>query len=272
MEKFFAKHLGGRYQESVKESVQKRLDEMWIPVESVVLEEPEGDIETAKTAPLPPVNVADLKPLKLKYKSKAAVRGQEIDLDVAVAVSEAKRGGQDVWRIISEQTSMMGSAADTFDVDHKTLLPIYRGVKQAGTTITINYSESAINGSINLPGREMPLTSELEAPVYGTDSALDLVLSLLPIATGYKTTLRTFDVLSQSVKVFSLEVTGVEKVTVPAGTFDAFKVELKNMDGEPGGGTFYIKTDKNRCMVRSVKELPPMVGGGTMTSELQAIE
>ncbi len=272
MEKFFAKHLGGRFQESVKESVQKRLDEMWVPVESVVLEKPEGDIETAKTAPLPAVDTANLKPLKLKYKSKAAVRGQEIDLEVAVNVSKAKRNGQNIWRIISEQSSMMGSAADTFDVDHKTLLPIYRGVKQAGTTIAINYSETAINGTINMPGREMPLTNELEAPVYGTDSALDVVLASLPIAPGYKTTLRTFDILSQSVKIMALEVTGVEEVTVPAGTFETYKIELKNMDGEPGGGTVYIKTDQDRCVVRSVKQLPPMVGGGTLTSELQAFE
>ena len=60
-------------------------------------------------------------------------------------------------------------------------------------------------------------------------------------------------------------------VTVPAGTYEAFAVELKNMDGEPGGGTVYL--DKNsRCVVRSVMQLPPMMGGGTVTSELQSVE
>ena len=271
-EKFFAKHLGGRYQETVKESVQKRLGEIVVPIATVTLEEPAGDMEAAKTAPLPAVDTSNLKPSKMKYAAKAAVRGQEFDLDVAVACSGAKRGGQDVWRIISEQSSPMGAAADTFDVDIKTLIPVYRGVKQGGTTVRVNYSETAINGAISMPGREMPLESKLDAPVYGTDNALDVVLGSLPLAPGYKTTLRTFDILSQSVKVMTVEVAGIEKVTVPAGTFDAFKVELKNMDGEAGGGTVYINKGVDHYKVRSVMELPPMVGGGTVTSELQAVE
>jgi hypothetical protein len=166
----------------------------------------------------------------------------------------------------------MGAAADTFDVDLKTLIPVYRGVKQGPATVRVNYSKTAINGAISMPGREMPLASELDAPVYGSDAALDLVVALLPLAPGYKTTLRTFDVLSQSVKIMTLEVAGVEKVTVPAGTFDAFKVELKNMDGEAGGGTVYVSTGTDRHKVRSVMQLPPMMGGGTVTSELRAVE
>jgi len=271
-EKFFAKHLGGRYQESVKESVAKRLGEMVVPVETVKLDEPAGDIEAAKTAPLPAVDTSHLKRAKLTYAGKVAMQGQEIDVESAVSHAGAKRGDHDVWRIIAAQTSPMGEAADTFDVDLKTLIPVYRGAKQGPATVRVNYSEKAIKGAISMPGREMPLSSDLEAPVYGSDSALDVVLASLPLAPGYKTTLRTFDVLSQAVKILTVEVAGVEKVTVPAGTFETFKVELKNMDGEAGGGTVYVKTGDDRYKVRSVMQLPPMMGGGTMTSELRAVE
>jgi len=272
MEKFFAKHLGGRYQEDVPEDIQATLDEMTVPVETVVLTQPEGDMETAKTAPLPAVDTANLKPAKMTYTGKAAVAGQEIDLEMIIDLVQAKRGDRGVWRIIGEQKSMMGSATDTFDVDQKTLMPVYRGVKQAGTTVRLNYSDKAIDGMITMPGREMPLKSELEAPVYGSDTALDLVIASLPLAEGYKCSFRTFDLLSQAVKVMTLEVKGVEEVTVPAGTFKTFKVELKNMDGEPGGGTIFVDTNKPRCVVRSEMELPPMMGGGTVTSELQSLE
>lgn len=271
-EKFFAKHLGGRYQEDVKESVQKRLDEMIVPVETVVLEEPKGDIEAAKVAPLPEVDGSGLKPMKMSYAAKAATRGQEIDLQIAVACESAKRGERDVWRIISEQSSAMGAAADTFDVDLKTLKPVYRGVKQGPATVRVNYSDAEITGAISMPGNEMPLSSKLEAPVYGSDTALDLVVASLPLAPGYSTVVRTFDILSQSVKIMTLEVAGVESVTVPAGTFEAFKVELKNMDGEPGGGTMYVSTGAERRKVKSVMELPAMMGGGTVTAELKALE
>jgi dipeptidyl aminopeptidase/acylaminoacyl peptidase len=271
-EKFFAKHLGGRYQESIKPSVEKRLGEMVVPIATVKLEEPAGDIEAAKIAALPAVNTSNLKPAKMKYAAKAAVQGQEIDLDMAVACSGAKRDGRDVWRIISDQSSPMGSAADTFDVDPKTLIPVYRGVKQGGVTVKMSYSETAITGAIHTPGGDMPLDTKLEAPVYGSDAALDLVVASLPLAPGYKTTLRTFDILSQSTQIMTLEVAGIESVTVPAGTFEAFKVELKNMDGAPGGGTVYINKSADHHMVRSVMQLPPMMGGGTVTSELKTVE
>lgn len=272
MEKFFAEYLGGRYQESVKESVAKRLEEMTVPVETVVLEKPEGDIEAAKTAPLPPVDADNLKPSKLKYAAKAAVRGQEIDMEIAVNCAKVKRGKREVWRMISEQKSAMGTATDTFDVDVGTLMPVYRGAKQGNATVAVNYTEKAINGKISLPGQDMPLTSELEAPVYGDGAALDAVLASLPLAAGYKATLRTFDILSQSTSVMTLEVAGKEKVTVPAGTFDTFKIELKRMDGDPGGGTVYINAGEKRYKVRSVMQLPAMTGGGSITSELQAAQ
>jgi len=40
MEKFLAKHLGGRFQEDVREETQQRLDEITVDVQSVTLEEP----------------------------------------------------------------------------------------------------------------------------------------------------------------------------------------------------------------------------------------
>jgi hypothetical protein len=118
----------------------------------------------------------------------------------------------------------------------------------------------------------MPLASKLIAPVYGGEGALDLVLASLPLAPGYATTFRTFDILTQSTKIMTLEVVSVEEVTVPAGTFEAYKVELANMDGEPGGGTVFVSTGEGHQKVRSVMQLPPMMGGGTVTSELQAVK
>ena len=70
----------------------------------------------------------------------------------------------------------------------------------------------------------------------------------------------------------SLAVTGIESITVPAGSYEAYAVELKNMDGEPGGGTVYVDSAAGHHVVKSVMQLPAMMGGGTVTSELQAVE
>jgi hypothetical protein len=51
-----------------------------------------------------------------------------------------------------------------------------------------------------------------------------------PSPRGYTTVFRNFDLNTQKPTVKELKVVGVEKVTVPAGTFDAYKVEVADAD------------------------------------------
>ena len=64
----------------------------------------------------------------------------------------------------------------------------------------------------------------------------------------------------------TLTIDGAE-VTVPAGTFKAWKVEQTSVDGEPGTTTLWIATD-SRKVVKLTATLPQM-GGAVLTSELQ---
>ncbi len=271
MERFFSKHLGGRVQEDIRPEIKETYDGLMVPVASVTLKEPEGDLDAAMTTPLPDVDANLVKPGKLTYKAVANVQGMDIDLDVTVEISEGQFDGKPAWMTVSTQQSMMGGAIDTFVVDGTNLLPLYRGVKQGGTVITMDYSETAVTGKISMGPQEMPVDTELEAPVFGDGTALDLAVSCLPLEPKYKTSLRYFDMLSQQVKVYVVEVTSIEDVTVPAGTFEAFKIELRPMGNEPGGGTVFVDT-KTRYQVRATMQLPAMAGGGTVTSELTAIE
>ena len=271
-EQFFARHIGGRYQESVADDIQGSLDDMRVPVETVELTKPESGLEEAKTAPLPAVDTSIFKPSKLKYKAAASTQGQVMDIDISVDLSRAKIDEREVWCLVTEQSSPQGTAFDTFMVDLDSVLPVYRGIKQGPAVITVNFTETAIDGNISYGGRDMPVKTELEAPVFGTDAALELAISALPLKTGYKTTYRAFDLMSQSVNPFSLEVTGIENVTVPAGSFETFKIEVRRLDSEPGGGTYYFNTSGSRQMVRSVTQLPAMAGGGTVTTELSGVE
>ncbi|MBN2185363.1 MAG: S9 family peptidase [Candidatus Krumholzibacteriota bacterium] len=271
-EQFFAKHIGGRFQESVPDDIQGSLEDMSVPVETVTLTKPDSGLEKAKTAPLPAVDTSIFKPAKLKYKASAETQGQVLDIGIAVNLSKTKIDGQKVWCLITEQSGPQGTALDTFMVDLDSGQPVYRGIKQGPAEITVNFTKTNIDGVINYGGQVMPVKMELEAPVFGSDAALELAISGLPLKTGYKTTYRAFDLMSQSVNPFSLEVTGIENVTVPAGSFETFKIEVRRLDGDPGGGTYYFNTSGSRQMVRSVTQLPAMAGGGTVTTELAGIE
>ena len=64
-----------------------------------------------------------------------------------------------------------------------------------------------------------------------------------------------------------LKVVGIEDVTVPAGTFKAWKVEIKSADGEPGDQTVWVDSTSRR-IVKIIATLPDM-GGAVATMELQ---
>ena len=56
-------------------------------------------------------------------------------------------------------------------------------------------------------------------------------------------------------------------MTVPAGTFSTWKLEVSSAEGEPGSVTIWVDRDTRR-VVKTVASLPEM-GGAVVTMELQ---
>jgi len=63
-----------------------------------------------------------------------------------------------------------------------------------------------------------------------------------------------------------LKVAGKESVTVPAGTFDAFRVEVTSADGGAEKTTLWIATDGRKPV--KVSSVMPQMGGAVLTAEL----
>jgi hypothetical protein len=91
-------------------------------------------------------------------------------------------------------------------------------------------------------------------------------IAALPLAEGYSTTFRNFDLMQQKVRLKQARVAGVEDVTVPAGTFKAWKVEITSADGGADSTTVWI-AQESRQVVKTRATLPQMAGA-VMTSEL----
>ena len=86
----------------------------------------------------------------------------------------------------------------------------------------------------------------------------------LPLADGYSTSFRNFDVQSQKGKIVQLAVVGSERITVPAGTFDAYKLELSADDGQKT--TVWVAKDTHQPVKFSA--VVPRMNGAVVTSEL----
>jgi dipeptidyl aminopeptidase/acylaminoacyl peptidase len=271
MEKFLAKQLGGRYQQDVPENLQKRLDVITVDPKTVALAAAPKGAADAETAPLPVVNMDLLRPMSLEYKGKALVMGQEVNFGIERSFAKGASDAAPSWRIISEQTSDMGSSIDTFDVDGSTFLPIRWSGRQGPATVVLNFTSSTVKGAISMGGNEMPVDMALAAPVYGDGSSFEVLVGGLPLAPGYETMLRVFDFQMQKSRAMTLAVIGTESITVPAGTFQCYKVEAKPVDEDSGHSIIFVNTRDPRCMVKGMFEMPPQAGGGTATADLTAI-
>jgi hypothetical protein len=92
------------------------------------------------------------------------------------------------------------------------------------------------------------------------------VIARLPLAAGYATTFRNFDVEKQKLEIRQLKVVATESVTVAAGTFDAYKVESVAADDEANKQTLWIAKDSHKVV--KISATLPSLGGALLTSEL----
>jgi hypothetical protein len=101
--------------------------------------------------------------------------------------------------------------------------------------------------------------------LFADGPSTPLAIATLPLADGYTTTFRNFDMQTQQSRVVQLSVVGSEQATVPAGTFDTFKVEMTSAGGQKA--TAWVAKD-TRVVVKSAVT-SPQLNDATVTMELQ---
>jgi hypothetical protein len=107
----------------------------------------------------------------------------------------------------------------------------------------------------------------VEGSLFADGTATSTILATLPLAEGYATQFTNFDMMSQGAKLMDLKVVGVEDVTVPAGAFKAYKVEITPADGEAGGSTIWVAQTGGKLLKE--RQVMPQMQGAVVVSELQ---
>jgi len=256
-EKFFAKYLGGRAEEGGTPEVVARLKEVTVDPKTVVLAKKvdAGSVGLPKAA-------ADLQPGTYKYKAKLSMGGQEMAMDMSTTIKE--ENGK--WIATGTMQSAMGEASDVSTIEKGTLVVSKRTIKQGPATIDVSFAGNKATGTMNMNGQDRPIAADLGGPIFADAAASEMTIGALPLADGYTTSFRNFDVRKQKEKLLQLKVVGAESVTVPAGTFDTYKVELSSADGGGDKQTLWIAKD-SRKPVKMTAVLAEM-GGATITQEM----
>ena len=92
------------------------------------------------------------------------------------------------------------------------------------------------------------------------------MIGCLPLAEGYSATFRNFSLQTQKVKLMEAKVAGVETVTVPAGKFETWKVEITSADGGSDHATLWVAKESRATVKMSA--VMASAGGAPMTAEL----
>ncbi|HEY0372846.1 MAG TPA: prolyl oligopeptidase family serine peptidase [Thermoanaerobaculia bacterium] len=253
-EKFLAKHLNGRYQESMSPEVTTRLGEITVDVKSV--EKPKRVATVSVPKP-----TSDLAPSSAKYKIAIGMGGQTMNMDLA---SEIVEEGSN-WVATDTIKGPMGEIKDRVVMSKGTLVPSARTATQGPVTIELAYTDKKATGTMNMGGQARPIDADLGGLLFADGAGMGSVIGTLPLADGYTATYRNFDVQKGKEKTMQLRVAGSESVTVPAGTFDAWKVEILPVD-EAGNMILWIDKASHKN-VKTTAVIASM-GGATMTQEL----
>ena len=256
-EKFLAKYLGGRYQEGGKPEVTERLKEITVDPKTVVLAK---KVEANSVgAPKP---ATDLQPGTYKYQAKIDAGGQQIPLSASTSIAED--GG--AWIATDVIDTPNGPVTIVATLEKGTLIARKLNLKQGPVAINLDFTGDKAVGNMNVNGQDRTISVDLGGPLFANAAAAGQSIACLPLAEGYSTTFRNFDLEKQKVKLMQLNVSGVEKVTVPAGTFEAYKVDISSGDGGADKQTLWVASD-SRKVVKGSAVLASM-GGAILTEEL----
>ena len=256
-EKFLAKYLDGRYQEGATPEVAKRLTEIMVDPKTVVLTK---KVDAASVGV--PKPASELKAGTWKYEAKLALGPQQLTLKTSTVIKEENGS----WVATESMESPMGAATDVATLDKGTLILRKRSVHQGPVAIDLDFAGNKATGKMSMGGQDRPIDVDLGGPLFADGAASFNVIGSLPLADGYSTTFRNFDVQKAKPSLKQLTVAGSETVTVPGGKFETFKVELTSADGGSDKTTVWIAKE-SRIPVKISAVLASM-GGATMTSEL----
>jgi hypothetical protein len=150
-----------------------------------------------------------------------------------------------VWTLTTDIKFSEGPVSDVLALEKNTLIPrkesfkhfLHKGQPWKPVAIDLDFTGNKVTGSMKyVSGPDKPVAFGLSGRLFA-GTANEVTVGCLPLAEGYSTAFRYFDIeqlalnRSDREKLMLLKVVGMERVTVPAGTFDSYKVELTSPDG-----------------------------------------
>ncbi|MFB6279653.1 MAG: alpha/beta fold hydrolase [Salinibacter sp.] len=243
MEKFLAEHLGGRYQKSATDRIRTRLNEITVNPDSVTMPDTTA---TAKAKPDAPSGVAmmdgsKLEAATLSYDATMKMRGKSFDLSSTRTLRSTTTSGTKTWTVVGKTETPRATVTDSLIMDRSTLRPVSRH-QRGPLTMDVTYTDTSASGTVKVRGRSTSISKTFDRPTLAGGSHDLIALGTMPLKPGFSTSLQVFSPRQQTVRTANFEVTGTKTVTTPAGSFEAYVVDVTVGDDKVTGTVHLRKT------------------------------
>ncbi len=269
IERFLAQHLGGRSQEGLPDDIRQRLAALTVDVKTVKGPAAPETPSPSPAAPgsMPAFNADALAPMSLTYAQLIEISGRKLESTVTRTISEDQLEGRRAWKVVDSTQSPTGSGQDTLWLDAKTMLPFNRSLRQGTATADLTIAEGQVKGELRAGSQQMPIAAKLDGPTLLDGAAVELAIGTLPLAPGYRTTLRSFDAMAARTQRWTAEVASREKLQIQSQAIDVHRVNLKSEDGSTV--TMWIEASAPHRLLKSEATFQTQMGPGKFFKSIQ---
>ena len=227
----------------------------------------EDELQAAATAPLPVLLADRLLEEDLGYDVTISM-GHDTTADAELTLSEGtleSDATQAVWRIAYLEKGPV-SRGELFVLRQDDLALLERRVSMPAIPDTVMRFRT---DSVVLTDQGNSSSNEIALP-QPVLANLDVAVLALPLAEGYETLARTFEVLHETAH-WRIAVVGSEAVQTPAGTFESYKVALTCLDNDSFSATTWVTKEPPYRIVRRESAYLREIGQGRMVMKLARI-
>jgi hypothetical protein len=201
------------------------------------------------------IPAAGLPPGVYRYRVNFKTGETPIDLNMVIEIRETAGG----WTVAEKTEALLGEISDIAVYDKKSLMLITRAFKRGPVSTDLAFKENRIKGKMVISGQGNPFDVEMGGPLFGDGPGFIFAIGVLPLAEGYSASFNSFDIESQKAELTRLKVSGLENVTVPAGSFESYRVEISVADIDAENYTVWIAKNSHKP-VKMIAPLPEMDG------------
>jgi hypothetical protein len=173
------------------------------------------------------------------YSQSMTMGGQSRDLGTrTLTLAPATFRGAATWLIVDEAETEGAQVVDSLYVVRADLAPVRRvmhvTLPQGPVEIVNEFGKDSITGSITAQGNKLPVAMKNRPGLVANSGQLELMLRLAPLRAGWsgRADVLLPALMGAGTAAVDVSVTGEERVTVPAGTMDAWIAVVRGSAGE----------------------------------------